>query len=127
MNYVVIHCITWQLLGHFQIFEMIFEMRANSKYQLGFSKMPERPGEDEKDSIASLVPPFSPYLVVDHKHGQRLHLTQQRDYHKEDHEEGEQEEEKLWFGKGSVTYMPLLHCGGNDDCGYGVVQCVIDL
>lgn len=83
-----------------QIFEMIFEMRANSKYQLGFSKMPERPGEDEKDSIAALVPPFSPYIVVDHKHGQRLHIARQTEHH---NAEEEKEEDDLVFGRGAMT------------------------
>ncbi|XP_050694251.1 tuberin-like isoform X2 [Eriocheir sinensis] len=81
-----------------QIFEMIFEMRANSKYQLGFSRMPERPGDDAKDSIAALVPPFSPYIVVDHKHGQRLHLAHLQK--EEEEEKGEQEEEHSGFGSG---------------------------
>ncbi|KAG0720159.1 Tuberin [Chionoecetes opilio] len=78
-------------------FEMIFEMRANSKYQLGFSRMPERAGDDEKDSIAALVPPFSPYIMVDHKHGQRLHLHSQGD-HTKDHGD-EEEEDELGFNK----------------------------
>ncbi|XP_045114580.1 tuberin-like isoform X4 [Portunus trituberculatus] len=85
-----------------QIFEMLFDMRANSKYQLGFSKMPDRPGELEKDSIASLVPPFSPYIVVDHKHGQRLHLTRQKDSG-----EGEEEEEEIMFGKADLLVLPM--------------------
>lgn len=84
--------------GHFQIFEMIFEMRANSKYQLGFSRMFERAGDDEKDSISALVPPFSPYIVVDHKHGQRLHLAH---LHKE---EEEKELEQLGFASGAVIF-----------------------
>lgn len=79
---------------------MIFEMRANSKYQLGFSRMPERPGDDAKDSIAALVPPFSPYIVVDHKHGQRLHLAHLQK--EEEEEKGEQEEEHSGFGSGAV-------------------------
>ena len=83
---------------------MLFDMRANSKYQLGFSKMPERFREHEKDSIASLVPPFSPYIVVDHKHGQRLHLTRQ----KEAGEGEEEEEEEIIYGIGSVT---CIHVG----------------
>lgn len=83
---------------------MIFEMRANSKYQLGFSRLPERPGEDEKDSIASLVPPFSPYIVVDHKHGQRLHLTRQRDHHSQE----EEDEDDLVFGRGAFTIVFIM-------------------
>lgn len=90
---------------NFQIFEMIFEMRANSKYQLGFSRMPDRGEDSNKDSIAALVPPFSPYIVVDHKHGQRLHLAH---LHKEEEEEEEEhEQEHLGFSSGAVMITLL--------------------
>lgn len=90
---------------YFQIFEMIFEMRANSKYQLGFSRMPERAGEANTDSIGALVPPFSPYIVVDHKHGQRLHLAH---LHKEEEEEEEHEQEQPLLSSG--IGMVACHC-----------------
>ncbi|XP_076040511.1 TSC complex subunit tuberin isoform X2 [Oratosquilla oratoria] len=66
----------------YQIFEMIFEMRANHRYQLGF---PQVLSEEEKSNIknktvdafeaqaSSHISNFTPYLVVDHKHGQQLH------------------------------------------------------
>lgn len=55
---------------------MIFDMRANSKYQLGFPRVPEKLAEEGEDSIASLIPSYSPYIAIDHKHGQRLHQAQ---------------------------------------------------
>ncbi|KAG7164381.1 Pogo transposable element-like 9, partial [Homarus americanus] len=58
------------------IFDMIFEMRANAKYQLGFPRTLEKAAEEEEDSVSSLIPPYSPYIVVDHKHGQRLYEAQ---------------------------------------------------
>ncbi|XP_069978306.1 tuberin isoform X7 [Penaeus vannamei] len=60
-----------------QIFEMIFEMRANSKYQLGFPRISEKNGQGEEDSSTSLLPQYSPYIVVDHKHGQLLKDAEQ--------------------------------------------------
>ncbi|XP_047476530.1 tuberin-like isoform X2 [Penaeus chinensis] len=59
------------------IFEMIFEMRANSKYQLGFPRISEKNGQEEEDSSTSLLPQYSPYIVVDHKHGQLLKDAEQ--------------------------------------------------
>ncbi|KAK8725684.1 hypothetical protein OTU49_010691, partial [Cherax quadricarinatus] len=60
-----------------KIFEMIFEMRASSKYQLGFPRNFDKSvQEEDDDSVTSLLPPFSPYIVVDHKHGQRLYEAQ---------------------------------------------------
>ncbi|XP_042230186.1 tuberin-like isoform X2 [Homarus americanus] len=59
-----------------KIFDMIFEMRANAKYQLGFPRTLEKAAEEEEDSVSSLIPPYSPYIVVDHKHGQRLYEAQ---------------------------------------------------
>lgn len=59
-----------------KIFEMIFEMRASSKYQLGFPRNFDKSVQEEEDSVTSLLPPFSPYIVVDHKHGQRLYEAQ---------------------------------------------------
>ncbi|KAK4309742.1 hypothetical protein Pmani_018669 [Petrolisthes manimaculis] len=81
-----------------QIFEMIFEMRANSKYQLGFSKLPERLAGSEEDggiSMSSLIPPFSPYIVVDHKHGQRFYQTQEKQQQQQQDEREQQDQQSV--------------------------------
>lgn len=56
---------------------MIFEMRANSKYQLGFPRISEKNGQEGEDGSISLLPQYSPYIVVDHKHGQLLKDAEQ--------------------------------------------------
>ncbi|KAK7072998.1 hypothetical protein SK128_006156, partial [Halocaridina rubra] len=55
-----------------QIFEMIFEMRANLKYQLGFPNTTTKDSAGEEDVISSMLHQYTPYVMVDHKHGQRF-------------------------------------------------------
>lgn len=55
-----------------QIFEMIFEMRANSKCQLGFLSTPTRNNGEEEDSFSSMLPQYTPYVLVNDKHSQRF-------------------------------------------------------
>ena len=44
---------------------MIFEMRANSKYQLGF---PSTPGNEEGDeSLTLMLSQYTPYVMVNDK------------------------------------------------------------
>ncbi|XP_071526636.1 tuberin-like [Panulirus ornatus] len=75
-----------------QIFEMIFDMRANSKYQVGFPRIPDKVADEKEDLFSSLIPPYSPYIMVDHKHGQRLY---------EAHKEREQQLMELYSPTGS--------------------------
>lgn len=56
---------------------MIFEMRANSKYQVGFPRISEKIGHEDEDNSTLLLPQYSPYIVVDHKHGQLLKEAEQ--------------------------------------------------
>lgn len=51
---------------------MILEMRVNSKYQIGFPGLYDKGGKDEKNLVPFLISPYSPYLTVDHKPGQKL-------------------------------------------------------
>ncbi|XP_069184781.1 tuberin [Procambarus clarkii] len=93
-----------------KIFEMIFEMRANARYQLGFPRISGKGAEEEdRDSIASLIPPYSPYIVVDHKHGQRLDEAQREREYKGGQNDATKEHGDV-FGKNSSalpTVLPL--------------------
>ena len=60
----------------FQIFEMIFQLRANSRYEIGLPDVEDAQMSYGKPVVPGLNPAyrpkFTPYIIIDHKHGQTL-------------------------------------------------------
>lgn len=64
-----------------QIFEMIFEMRADAYYHLGLPNCPESQIEmksDDPSNLKDTLPNYSAYIVVDHKYGQHIAFPGQK-------------------------------------------------
>ncbi|RXG55233.1 Tuberin [Armadillidium vulgare] len=58
-----------------EIFQMIFEMRADANYHLGLPNCPDAQipiDPEDPEDLKEFIPNYTPYIVIDHKHGEKL-------------------------------------------------------
>ncbi|KAK3852846.1 hypothetical protein Pcinc_040582 [Petrolisthes cinctipes] len=67
----------------YQIFEMVFEMRINSNYQVGFPRIHHSSCEGKSMDIDDLLSPYSPYLILAHTDNIKLSETDKQLYRRE--------------------------------------------